>query len=73
MIRENIPSRFQSSQDGYQFRKVFSGANNLGSLDTETYKIEPTDARYIWLTVTKTSSEHGWSSIKELKVNGMIS
>ena len=58
------------SQDGNAFKNVFDGTNQKGSLDTETYDVEPVDGRYVKLTITGTSSDKGWASIRELSVNG---
>jgi hypothetical protein len=57
------------SQDGMQFTNVFDGINNKGSLDPETYNVEPADGRYVKLTITGTSSDRGWASIREIGIN----
>jgi hypothetical protein len=57
------------SQDGNVFSNAFEGSNNKGSLDPETYEFAPIDARYVKLTITGTSSDKGWASIREVSVN----
>lgn len=57
------------SQDGMQFTSIFDGTNNKGSLDPETYTTEPGAGRYVKFTITGTSSDKGWASIREIGIN----
>jgi hypothetical protein len=59
-----------ASKDGNDFAKVLDGTNKQGSTDVESYKIEDGGGRYITLTVTDSSSDKGWVSIKEISIIG---
>jgi hypothetical protein len=56
------------SEDGTDFDKVFDGTSKEGSSSAETYEFDKIKARYVMLTITETSSEEGWVSIKEINV-----
>jgi hypothetical protein len=60
------------SENGTDFEKVFEGSNKEGSTSVETYGIDEIMGRYVTLTITDTSSEGGWVSIKEIDVLGPI-
>jgi hypothetical protein len=59
-----------ASKDGNDFAKVLDGTNKQGSTDVESYKIDDGGGRYITLTVTDSSSDKGWVSIKEISIIG---
>jgi hypothetical protein len=59
-----------ASKDGNDFAKVLDGTNKQGSTDVESYKIDDGGGRYVTLTVTDSSSDKGWVSIKEISIIG---
>ena len=60
------------SQGGNDYKKVFEGNNNKGSSEPEIYAFDQeTDGKYLRVTVTSTSSNDGWVSIKEVNVLGL--
>ena len=58
------------SETGADFKKVFEGANKKGSSVAESYSFDPVNGRYVELTITGTSSDAGWVSIKEISILG---
>jgi hypothetical protein len=62
----------QVSEDGNKYEKIFEGANKQGSSKPEVYPIaEEHSGKFIRITVTNTSSEDGWVSIKEVRGLGL--
>ena len=62
----------QVSDDGNNYAKIFEGANKQGSSKPEVYPIaEEHSGKFVRITVTNTSSEDGWVSIKEVRVLGL--
>ena len=62
----------QVSEDGNNYVKIFEGANKQGSSKPEVYPIaEEHSGKFVRITVTNTSSEDGWVSIKEVRVLGL--
>jgi len=59
------------SDNGNDFEEVFEGTNKEGSSTEEIYPIKETDGQYVKLTITSTSSNDGWVSIKEIKAIGI--
>jgi hypothetical protein len=60
------------SEDGNDYEKVFEGANKKGSSEQEIYPFErETNGQFIKLTITDTSSQDGWVSIKEINLLGL--
>ena len=59
------------SDDGNDYKEVFEGTNKEGSSTEEIYPIKETDGQYVKLTITSTSSNDGWVSIKEIKAIGI--
>ena len=57
------------SDDGNEFKKVFEGFNKNG-LVMETYPIKDIEGQFVKLGITGSSSDKGWVSVKEIKVNG---
>jgi hypothetical protein len=63
--------KIEVSDDGNSFEEVFEGTNKKGSSMEEIYPIKETDGQYVKLTITSTSSNDGWVSIKEIKAIGI--
>ena len=62
----------QFSEDGNNYEKIFEGTNKQGSSDPESYSFaEEHSGKHIKLTITSTSSEDGWVSIKEISALGL--
>ena len=62
----------QVSEDGNNYQKIFEGTNKQGSSDPESYSFEEEHSgKHIKLTITSTSSEDGWVSIKEISALGL--
>jgi hypothetical protein len=63
--------KIEVSDDGNSFEEVFEGTNKKGSSMEEIYPIKETDGQYVKLTITSTSSNDGWVSIKEINAIGI--
>jgi hypothetical protein len=62
----------QVSEDGNNYEKIFQGANKHGSSEPEVYPFEEEhNGKFVRITVTNTSSEDGWVSVKEIHVLGL--
>jgi len=62
----------QVSEDGNNYEKIFQGANKQGSSEPELYPFEEEhNGKFVRITVTNTSSEDGWVSIKEIRALGL--
>jgi hypothetical protein len=68
----NYSFEIEVSQDGNDYKKVFEGKNDKGSTKPETYPLDQeTEAQYIKLSITGTSSKDGWASIQEISALGL--
>jgi hypothetical protein len=63
--------KIEISGNSSDYEQVFEGKNKKGSSIEETYPFEETEGQFIKLTVTRTSSNDGWVSIKEIKAIGI--
>jgi hypothetical protein len=63
--------KIEVSKDGNDYKEVFNGKNEKGSSMEEIYPIRETYGQHIKLTITRTSSNDGWVSIKEIKAIGI--
>ncbi|HJU78058.1 MAG TPA: discoidin domain-containing protein [Nitrososphaeraceae archaeon] len=60
------------SEDGNNYKKVFEGNNRQDSSESEVYSFEEElSGKFIKLTVTSTSSQDGWVSVREIGVLGL--
>jgi hypothetical protein len=59
------------SNDGNEYKDVLNDKNKKGSSVEQIYPIKETDGQFIKLTITGTSSNDGWTSIKEIKAIGI--
>ena len=61
----------QVSEDGNNYEKIFEGTNKRGS-EAESYSfVEEHMGKHVRITITSTSSEDGWVSIKEISALGL--
>jgi hypothetical protein len=63
--------KIEISGNSSDYEQVFEGKNKKGSSIEETYPFEETEGQFIKLTVTRTNSNDGWVSIKEIKAIGV--
>ena len=62
----------QVSEDGNNYEKIFEGTSMHDSSEPKSYSFEEEHrGKYIKLTITSTSSEDGWVSIKEISALGL--
>ena len=67
-LRENTFT-ISVSNDGINFRPIFSGQSSGETTGLERYNVPDTMGRYMRITVTD-NSENNWASITEVKING---
>jgi hypothetical protein len=58
------------SANGNEFNKIFEGTNQKGSTSAESYNLDNAEGRYLMLTVTGSSSNQGWVSMREIGIHG---